>query len=166
MLDLTFPRRHWAGHDLAAVERLLAGRVWVIVCLPAALMRQSDRFNTMKATLRIALGTAGFVLTLLAIPALAEYTEREKRDCQKDYHAYCGEYGLGTEALRACMSRNIKKVSHACVGALVDSGEMTKAQANKLRGSHKASTASKKKKTTSKKTTHKKVTSKSSTKKK
>ena len=119
----------------------------------------------MKATLGIALGTAGFVLTLLAIPALAEYTEREKRDCQKDYHAYCGEYGLGTEALRACMSRNIKKVSHACVGALVDSGEMTKAQANKLRGSHKASTASKNK-TTSKKTTHKKVTSKSSAKKK
>ena len=122
----------------------------------------------MKATLGIALGTAGFVLTLLAIPALAEYTvtEREKRDCQKEYHAYCGEYGLGTEALRACMSRNIKKVSHACVGALVDAGEMTKAQADKLRGSHKASTSGKKKKTTTKKTTHKKVTSKSSTKKK
>lgn len=120
----------------------------------------------MKATLGIALGTAGFVLTLLAIPALAEYTAREKRDCQKDYHAYCGEYGLGTEALRACMSRNIKKVSHVCVGALVDAGDMTKAQADKLRGSHKASTSSKKKKTTTKKTTHKKVTSKSSTKKK
>ena len=101
----------------------------------------------MKATLGIALGTAGFVLTLLAIPALAEYTvtEREKRDCQKDYHAYCGEYGLGTEALHACMSRNIKKVSHACVGALVDAGEMTKAQADKLRG--KGKTTSKKKPT-------------------
>ena len=35
----------------------------------------------MKATLGIALGTAGFVLTFLAIPALAEYTvtQREKR---------------------------------------------------------------------------------------
>ena len=119
----------------------------------------------MKATLGIALGTAGFVLTLLAIPALAEYTAREKRDCQKDYHAYCGEYGLGTEALRACMSRNIKKVSHACVGALVDAGEMTKAQADKLRGSHKASTSSKKK-STAKKTTHKKSTSKKVTTKK
>ena len=93
----------------------------------------------MKATLGIALGTAGFVLALLALPALAgTITEREKRDCQRDYHAYCSDYGLGTEALRACMSRNIKKVSHACVGALVDAGEMTKAQADKLRGSHKA----------------------------
>ena len=89
----------------------------------------------MKATLGIALGTAGFVLALLALPALAgTITEREKRDCQRDYHAYCSEYGLGTEALRACMSRNIKKISHACVGALVDAGEMTKAQADKLHG--------------------------------
>jgi hypothetical protein len=124
-------------------------------------MRPSDRFNNMKASLGIALGTAGFVLALLALPALAgTITEREKRDCQRDYHAYCNEYGLGTEALRACMSRNIKKISHACVGALVDAGEMTKAQADKLHG--KGST----KKSTSKKTTHKKSTSKKTTHKK
>ena len=61
-------------------------------------------------------------------------TEREKRDCQKDYHAYCGDYGLGTEALRACMSRNIKKVSHACVGALVDAGEMTQSPGRQAAG--------------------------------
>ena len=92
----------------------------------------------MKATLGIALGTAGFVLALLALPALAgTITEREKRDCQRDYHAYCSDYGLGTEALRACMSRNIKKVSHACVAALVDAGEMTQAQADKLKGKTK-----------------------------
>jgi len=115
----------------------------------------------MKASLGIALGTAGFVLALLALPALAgTITEREKRDCQRDYHAYCNEYGLGTEALRACMSRNIKKISHACVGALVDAGEMTKAQADKLHGKGSA------KKSTSKKTTHKKTTSKKTTSKK
>jgi hypothetical protein len=126
----------------------------------------------MKATLGIALGTAGVVLALLTLPALADFvvTEREKQSCQRDYHAYCGEYGLGSEALRACMSRNIKKVSHACVAALVDAGEMTQAQANKLRGKGtKAKTTSKKKptakKTTSKKTTTKKVSSKTTKKK-
>jgi topoisomerase IA-like protein len=118
----------------------------------------------MKAFLATALGAASFTLALVSLPALAgTITEREKRDCQGDYHAYCSDYGLGTEGLRACMSRNIKKVSHACVGALVDAGEMTKAQANKLRG--KATTSSKKK-TTSKKSTSKKVTSKSTKKKK
>ena len=132
----------------------------------------------MKAPLGIALGTAGVVLALLTLPALAEFTvtEREKRDCQKDYHAYCGEYGLGSEALRACMSRNIKKVSHMCVAALVDAGEMTQAQANKLRGkatskksTHKATSSKKKptaKRTTTKKAPTKKVTSSSTKKKK
>jgi len=121
----------------------------------------------MKAQIGTAIAAAIFALALASLPALAEYTvtERQKRDCQGDYHKYCGDYGLGSEALRACMSRNIKKVSNACVGALVESGDMTKAQADKLRG--KATTTSKKtttkKKTTSKKPTNKKVTSKSST---
>jgi hypothetical protein len=121
----------------------------------------------MKIEFVSSLGAAIFAVCLITFPALAEYTvtQREKRDCQKDYHAYCGEYGLGTEALRACMSRNIKKVSHSCVAALVDGGHMTKAQADKLRGSSKAKTTSKKKptykKTTTKKSTSKKYTSKS-----
>jgi hypothetical protein len=99
-----------------------------------------------------------FACTVFLLPAEAAdgVTEREKRDCRADYHAYCSEYGLGTNALRACMSRNIKKISHVCVGALVDAGEMTKAQADKLKG-HK--TGSKKKSTTKKKPTTKKYTS-------
>lgn len=116
----------------------------------------------------IALGAALFAFALLSLPAMAgNITERERRDCQADYHKYCSEYGLGTEALRACMSRNIKKISNVCVAALVDAGDMTQAQAHKLRG--KAKTTIKKKSTkkakTTKKPTHKKVTTKSSKKK-
>jgi hypothetical protein len=92
-------------------------------------------------------------LTLALIPAKAEnvVTEREKKYCQADYHKYCSEYGLGSEALRACMSRNIKKISRGCVSAFVAAGEMTQAQADKLRGKGKTV----KKKTAHKKTTHK-----------
>lgn len=99
-----------------------------------------------------AAGAALFAFTLFLLPAEADdkgITEREKRDCRADYHNYCSEYGLGTNALRACMSRNIKKVSHACVGALVAAGEMSKAQADKLR---KGKTT--KKKPAPKKSTH------------
>ncbi len=103
-----------------------------------------------------AVAAAIFACTVFVLPAVAAdasgVTEREKRDCQVDYKKYCSEYGLGTNALRACMSRNIKKISHVCVGALVDAGEMTKAQADKLRGK----TSSKKKPTPKKKTTYKK----------
>jgi hypothetical protein len=134
----------------------------------------------MKAQIGTALGAASFVLVVMSVSALAyTVTERQKRDCQGDYHNYCSEYGLGSEALRACMSRNIKKVSNACVGALVASGDMTKAQADKLRGkatttkkpTHKAKTTTKKKPTaksktsTKKKPTAKKVTTKSTKKK-
>ncbi len=82
-------------------------------------------------------GAVIFAFTL-SLPALAGgITELEKRNCPNDYHQFCSEYGLGTEGLRACMSRNIKKVSHACVTALVAAGEMTQAQADKLRGKGK-----------------------------
>jgi len=64
------------------------------------------------------------------------------------------------------MSRSIKKISNACVAALVDAGEMTQAQADKLRA--KVATTSNKpthKAKTAKKPTHKEVSSKSSKKK-
>jgi hypothetical protein len=112
-------------------------------------------------TFGAAAAAAIFACTVFLLPAEAAdvtgITEREKRDCQADYKNYCSEYGLGTNALRACMSRNIKKISRVCVAALVDAGEMSQAQANKLRAS-KAST--KKKPTTKKKTTTKKPTTK------
>jgi hypothetical protein len=110
-----------------------------------------------------AAGAALFVFALILVPALAAnvITEREKHDCPNDYHKYCGDYGLGTEALRACMSRNIKKISNVCVAALVDAGELTQAQADKLRA--KAPTVKKKKTTTKKKVAHKTTTHKTTT---
>ncbi len=75
-----------------------------------------------------------FAFTLLLLPATAgAVTERMKRDCRSDYNRYCKKYELGTEGLRACMSRSIKKVSNRCISALVAGGEMTKAQAERVR---------------------------------
>lgn len=76
---------------------------------------------------------AVFAFMLLVFPATAgNVTERMKRDCRTDYRRYCKEYKLGTEKLRACMSRSIRKVSTRCIAALVDGGEMTQAQANRV----------------------------------
>ena len=117
----------------------------------------------MHMKLGAAAAAAMFACTVLLLQAKAAdssgVTEREKRDCRADYHKYCSEYGLGSNALRACMSRNIKKISHVCVAALVDAGEMTQAQADKLKGKATA----KKKPTTKKKTTAKKPTTKKNT---
>ena len=76
---------------------------------------------------------AVFALILTTFPAAAgTVTQRMKRDCRVDYHRYCKEYKLGTEKLRACMSRSIRRVSTRCISALVDGGEMTQAQANRV----------------------------------
>ena len=99
----------------------------------------------MRTRYRSAAYVAIFTVVLISLPALA-ITERLKQDCRGDYQRYCSAYAVGSEGLRACMSRSIKKVSNVCVRALVDSGEMSKAQADRLR-----------KPTTSKHVTHKRT---------
>jgi hypothetical protein len=76
---------------------------------------------------------AVFAFVLMVIPAMAgNVTERMKRDCRNDYHRYCKGLELGSEKLRACMSRSIRGVSTRCIAALVDGGQMTNAQANRV----------------------------------
>ncbi|HET7851370.1 MAG TPA: hypothetical protein VFK91_01325 [Methyloceanibacter sp.] len=100
----------------------------------------------MRARYRTAAYVAISAIIFISVPAVAAITERVKQDCRGDYQRYCNEYAIGSEALRACMSRSIKKVSNVCVRALVDAGEMSKAQADRLR-----------KPTTSKHVTHKRT---------
>ena len=45
--------------------------------------------------------------------------------------AHCKAYKVGTEGLRACRSRSIKRVSNVCISALVKNGDMTQAQADR-----------------------------------
>jgi hypothetical protein len=90
-------------------------------------------FAHMKAgytTVVIAVSTLFLVLLTAAADAV---TARQKRDCKADYNRYCKKYELGSEGLRACMSRSIKRVSNKCITALVAGGDMTQAQANKIR---------------------------------
>jgi hypothetical protein len=81
---------------------------------------------------------SALVITLLPAEA-GNITERMKRDCKSDYNRYCKKYQLGSDGLRACMSRSIKKVSNRCIGALVAGGEMTQAQADGLAAKKKRS---------------------------
>jgi hypothetical protein len=78
------------------------------------------------------LAVAASIGILLSASADA-VTDRQKRACKADYNRYCKQYKLGTEGLRACMSRNILKVSNRCIAALVAAGDMTQAQAENVR---------------------------------
>ena len=77
---------------------------------------------------------AVFAVTLALAPDTASaVTARIKRDCKSDYNRHCKKYELGSEGLRACMSRSIRGVSNRCISALVAGGEMTRAQAERVR---------------------------------
>ena len=78
-----------------------------------------------------------FVLTggcAVAFSALAApITKEEQQQCHNDYHQYCGEYGLDSPALRTCMDKNGKHLSKGCVEALIDAGEVSRAEVDRRR---------------------------------
>jgi len=64
-------------------------------------------------------------------------TEREKQHCAEDYKKLCGEYGLQSNALRNCMNRNGRSLSHNCVEALIDAGEVSRREVERRKHSSK-----------------------------
>jgi hypothetical protein len=82
-------------------------------------------------------GAAVLIAVSLAAPVAAYadtyvVTPKERRDCKADYKAYCNNYKLGSQDLRACMSRASKKLSDPCVRALYEAGEISRSYAEKL----------------------------------
>jgi hypothetical protein len=87
-------------------------------------------------TLRTTYSTTLFaaIFALLVVPAGASnVSESVRQACKSDYQRYCKAYKVGTEGLRACMSRSIRRVSNVCISALVRNGDMTQAQADKVK---------------------------------
>jgi len=98
----------------------------------------NNQVGHMRMKYSAAVFAAISAVTLALLPAAyAAVTERVKQDCRGDYKRYCNDYAVGSEALRACMSRSSRKLSNMCVAALVDGGEMTKAEAAKLQKARK-----------------------------
>ena len=75
---------------------------------------------------------ASAVFAWLASPAEAaktyQYSERVQHACANDYHAHCGDYGIETQALRICMNKAGQNLSHGCDKALVDDGQVSRAE--------------------------------------
>jgi len=92
--------------------------------------------NNKVVTVSVAL----LALWAFANPVTADakpITEPEKRHCEQAYHKYCGEYGLESNALRNCMSRNGRALPHACVEALIDAGEVSRSEVERRKKSGK-----------------------------
>ncbi len=66
--------------------------------------------------------TLAGALTILALPATAQQTERGneqlKKYCTGDYLSYCGEYNRNDPRLDQCFKTNWKKLSENCRRAI------------------------------------------------
>jgi predicted lipoprotein len=71
------------------------------------------------------------LFTAAQAQAASSYSKAVQQFCRDDYKKYCGEYGLETTALRACMDRNGNSLSKACVRALVQDGQVSQAEVNR-----------------------------------
>jgi hypothetical protein len=85
-------------------------------------------------------GAAALIAVSLLTPFAAQaeagqvykVTPQERRDCKVDYKTYCRQYKVGSQDLRACMSRASKRLSDPCVRALYQAGEISRSYAQKL----------------------------------
>lgn len=74
---------------------------------------------------------AGFA----GVAQAATYSAAVQKSCRNDYRKFCGDYGLDSPALKSCMDRNGKKLSKACVNALVKSGQVSKSEVERRKKS-------------------------------
>ena len=79
---------------------------------------------------------ASMVLTFSMGSARAQHTySKAEKACANDYHRHCPQYGIETEALRLCMDKAGPALTKTCVDALVDAGEVSKAEVERRKRS-------------------------------
>jgi len=65
--------------------------------------------------------------------AAPDITQAVSTECRWDYHNFCSEYGIGSPLLNYCFRNNGAKLSKACVGALIQAGDVSKSYVQQRR---------------------------------
>ncbi len=87
-------------------------------------------FVTPKLPLPLAVLALAAGIVATAAPASAQ-DARVRSACSGDYHRYCPSYPVGSTQLRSCMRAVGKRLTPACVDALVASGEIPRKDAKR-----------------------------------
>ena len=65
--------------------------------------------------------------------AAPDISQAVSTDCRWDYHNFCSDYGIGSPLLNYCFRNNGAKLSKACVGALIQAGDVSKSYVQQRR---------------------------------
>lgn len=78
---------------------------------------------------------AALALAALLVQSLCANAvgDRVKTACKADYYQHCSQFSVGTEELRQCMRKVGEGLSAPCLVALVEEGEITKADVEKAK---------------------------------
>ena len=87
-----------------------------------------------ESHLRAAIALAALLLSTHCSYAVSE---RARQACKADYYQHCSQYSVGTEELRQCMRKVGEGLSTPCLAALAQDGEITKADVERYRSTHK-----------------------------
>ena len=89
----------------------------------------------MKLKYQLVLASIILALSVGAARAQHTYSKAVQKACANDYHSHCGQYGIETDALRLCMDKAGQTLSKTCVDALVDAGEVSRAEVERRKRS-------------------------------
>ena len=89
----------------------------------------------MRIHLTVLLLASGCAFSTIAAAEPIPYSKTVQQFCAADYRKFCGDYGLESTALRACMDRNGESLSPSCVKALVSDGQVSQAEVNRRKKS-------------------------------
>ncbi|MDX2257829.1 MAG: hypothetical protein NW205_02830 [Hyphomicrobiaceae bacterium] len=79
------------------------------------------------------IAVAAFMVFGVTTTQAQAVSDRVKVACSGDYKRFCNGYQVGSASLRNCMRSAGKNLSHVCVRALVDAGEVPRSVLSKLR---------------------------------
>lgn len=60
-------------------------------------------------------------------------TKEVSKNCANDYRKFCGDYGLGTRALNLCMRKAGPGLAPVCVNALINGGQISNAEVDRIK---------------------------------
>jgi len=81
----------------------------------------------------LALGLAWLAPPAPALAGAAAIPKDVQNNCVNDYKRFCGDYGLGSNALKLCMRKAGPGLSPACVQSLVRAGQVSQAEVDKVK---------------------------------
>lgn len=78
--------------------------------------------------MKLAVALTAIVLSAAATSQASATSMRVRWACASDYLRYCSQHPEEGAAVRRCMSDHGQKLSWGCINALVDAGEVSKAE--------------------------------------